>query len=140
MFRFIDNFVRRRRLRPVVIDLPRLLKKKFGGSDFYTPGQVTTATNALKLKPGLMPAAHAIALTPQDFSIAEPDLNTTDYQNVRAEIARLFHLDEWRMNCRTLLGDFRASKSSAYANDASSGGVGGGGPGGGLGGDAGGGD
>lgn len=122
MFKFIDNFIRRRRLRPVLIQLPRLLKKKFGGSDFYTPGQVNTAAAKLELKPGMMPAAHAIALTPEQFAIAEPGLSTSDYQAVRAEIARLFHLDEWRINCTTLLTTFTAPQSSLSANDAKGGG------------------
>lgn len=115
IFRFIDNFLRRRRLRPVVIDLPRTLKKNFGASDFYSAGQVDTASRKLKLKPGVMPAAHAIALTPEEFSSAEPGLSTSDYQAVRAEIARLFDLDEWHINCRTLRSSFKTKPDWSHS-------------------------
>ena len=110
MIRFISDYFRRRRLRPIVVDLPRKLRQRFGGADFYPFDQVDTAAAELNIRSGLMPAAYAVACTPDQFSLAEPDLTTTDYQTVRAEIARLFAFDEWHINCRTLLSASRRAQ------------------------------
>ncbi len=112
MIRFISNIFRRRKMRPIVIDLPHKLKKQFGSGNFYTAGQVTSSATHLNIPPGLMPAAYAVACTPEEFTKAEPDLSLSDYQAVRAEIARLFKLDEWQMNCQTLVAAFRTRENA----------------------------
>ena len=109
MIRFIRDLVRRRNLRPIIRDVPHLLKQRYGAAAFYTAEQVKAAATALKLKDAALHPALAVACSASEFIKANPASTEQDYADRRMEIARLFAIDLSDLNCRSLTHKFRAS-------------------------------
>ena len=109
MIRFIRDLVRRRNLRPIIREVPHLLKQRYGAAVFYTAEQVKAAATALKLKDAALAPALAVACSASEFIKADPASTEQDYADRRMEIARLFAMDLSDLNCRSLTYQFRAS-------------------------------
>jgi hypothetical protein len=101
MFTRLRSVWTRRQLRPVVGLLPHVLKSRYGGSDFYTAGQVRRAILAMKLRGEVVPYAFAVGCARDDYYEA-PEVGTKSYVALRAEIAKLFGIDQANFTTKTL--------------------------------------
>lgn len=104
---FLKDIVRRRRLWPVIRNLPHVLKQRYGAAVFYTAEQVRTAAISSKLSAAAFPSAFAVACSAGEFIKADPLTTELDYVAIRAEITRLFAIDLSDLNCRSLRSVFR---------------------------------
>ena len=107
MLKFFRRLILRRKLRVVISTLPHLLKERYGAGEFYTVGQVETASSLLKVKASILPYALATACTPEVFALADIGPARQNYEALRQEIGALFDIDEHRLNCKGLLFEFR---------------------------------
>jgi hypothetical protein len=92
---------RRRKLRPVVAILPHVLKNRYGGGEYYTAGQVRRAILAMKLRREAVPYAFAVGCARYDYYEAR-EVGTKNYDSLRAEIAKLFAIDEPNFTTKAL--------------------------------------
>jgi hypothetical protein len=106
---FISDVFRRRKLRPIIRQLPHILTRRYGKSPFYTAEQVNSVGAFLRLDAGQRPYAFAVACSADEFRRAEPDSAEQDYMARRTELARLFAIALSDLNCRFLTQAFRPS-------------------------------
>lgn len=107
MLKFVRRLILRRKLRLVIRALPHLLKERYGAGEFYSSGQVETASSLLKLQASLLPYALATACSPETFATAGVGMGKQSYEALREEICVLFDIDEYRLNCKGLLFEFK---------------------------------
>ena len=93
----IQRVLKRRKLRPVVSVLPWALTRSYGASDEYSFGQISRASEKLKLKPGLLPYALAAYCQPQEL-IAWRKMSEADIAHHRDELYQLFYLTKESFN------------------------------------------
>lgn len=92
VFTFLNRYLAYRRLKPVVIGLPRRLANAFGRSDHYTFQQVKRAVLDLKLREAVKPYALAAACSLDELRQGGAGLSAEHYQLLRTELADLFDL------------------------------------------------
>src|SRR5262245_21926408 len=107
----LKRFRRRRRLKALVGLLPHVLKLRYGGSEFYTAGQVRRACSAMQLAKEVIPYAFAVGCARGDFHAAA-EAGTRNYDALRAELAELFAIDDPNFTTNTL----RAVRFSGVEN------------------------
>ena len=104
---FITDVFRRRKLRPIIRQLPHILTRRYGKSRFYTAEQARTGAALLKLDVRLYPYAFAVACSVDEFLKAEPLSTAQDYAARRTELARLFAIALSDLDCRSLTHAFK---------------------------------
>lgn len=107
MRRIFENYLRKRALKPIVGGVPHILRDRYGASETYTSGQVSSSAKLTKMKLSLLPFAVAALCSENEFLKAYPDLDIEDRQVFRQELSRLFGIEEDQLNCRSLLAVFR---------------------------------
>jgi hypothetical protein len=105
----ISDYFARRRLRPVLRQLPHVLAKRYGAGNFYTAGQVRSAVKAMKLHPKMVSSAFALGCETSEFLNADPTFTQERYRDERREMARLSGIDERDLNCGALTTKIFAS-------------------------------
>jgi hypothetical protein len=108
---------RRRALSPIVVELPRILARRYGGKDAYSAKQVASALGAFKLSanPHRDAFAFAVACDAQEFLAAIPEAPNERQLELRKEIALLFELEESDLALRRLR--HRKPRSAFQTND-----------------------
>ena len=95
---------RRRALSPIVVELPRILARRYGGKDAYSAKQVAGALGDLKLSanPHRDAFAYAVACDSGEFLAALPDAPHERQRELRKELALLFNLEDSDLAMRKL--------------------------------------
>ncbi|ESQ78254.1 DUF6559 family protein [Asticcacaulis sp. YBE204] len=80
---WFERFRLRRAVRRYARYVPAALRKGWGKSEFYTPGQVESVLNALKMTDGYQDLARAVFLTETDFLEASDGNLNLSYDEIR---------------------------------------------------------
>lgn len=107
MLKFLRRLILRRKLRGVIRTLPHLLKERYGAGEYYSVGQVETASSLLKMNASVLPYALATACTSETFASSGSGSGTKTYEALRDEMCALFDIDEHRLNCKGLMFEFK---------------------------------
>jgi len=111
---FIQRFFGRRKLKTVVGVMPIALQRMFGARDEYSFGQVARVLEKINAPPAAAPYAVAVFCAPVEFS--RPELSEFIREPLRAELAKLFHLDA-DFTPSELRSRLRGSKTAAGYDD-----------------------
>jgi hypothetical protein len=116
MLSFLRRYLARRRLRPVVSQLPRRLAMLFACTDYCTVGQARRAISDLRLKKSIETYAYAAVCRFPDVEGAGIVMSADDYQRLRAELTDLFHIARPNFTIRDLLSTPHSGHHPAQEN------------------------
>jgi uncharacterized protein DUF6559 len=115
MIPFLSRYLARRRLRPIVTDLPRQAVAAFGASDYCTFGQAQRLIAVLRLPKSVDRYAYAAVCRASELDKNLP-LSVDDYQRLRTELADLFGLRGSDFTIKDLAGKTYSRHSPAHEN------------------------
>jgi hypothetical protein len=99
----LKRYFARRRLKPVVNDLPRRLMKAFGTGAHCTFPQAKRVISTLRLRKSVEPYAFAAVCPYQEIGKGDFPMSAPDYQRLRTELADLFDLGSADFTIKDLL-------------------------------------
>jgi hypothetical protein len=103
MFGLLKRHFQRRRLRPIVGELPRRLTTSFGCNDFCSTGQARRVISDLRLDKSLEPYAYAAVCRFSEIEKAGIAMSANEYERLRAELIEIFHIAHPNFTIRDLL-------------------------------------